>query len=120
MKFEELLKKIRNQTSQADISQIDGKLAFQFDLTGNNGGTFYIEIKDGKISVEPYEYIDKDALFTISSDDFIKLATGKLDATDAFNAGKLKIDGSIEKALMIEKIIKEQKSSKSKRHIIRG
>ena len=58
---------------------------------------FYVEIKDGKLSVEPYEYNDRQANLIMKSADFVKLINGKLNAVLAFTTGKLKIDGDIGK-----------------------
>ena len=48
---------------KADVSGIGEHLAFQFDITGEGQGTFYAEVKEGKLYVEPYEYYDRDAIF---------------------------------------------------------
>ncbi len=106
MTFEELFAKVKNQIKDADVSNIGGKLAFEFNITGEGEGIFYAEVKDGKLSVEPYNYNDKDVKFTVSADNFIKIIQGKLDPVAAFTLGKLKIDGDIQKALMLKEIIK--------------
>ena len=74
--------------------------------TGADGGVFYVEIKNGVISVEPFEYIDRNCEITISMDNFVKLMEGKLDPIAAFTLGKLKVNGDIGKALDFAKIIK--------------
>lgn len=84
-------------------------LAVQVNLTGDNGGTFYIALRNGNIDVAPYDYHDRSCGITISPEDFLKLMDGKLDAVAAFMTGKLKIDGSKEKALEFSKIVKDNK-----------
>lgn len=105
MTFELVFKEIKKALAKADPSVINGKLAIQVNLTGLGGGTFYIEVLDGKLSVEPYDYHDRDAALTISVMDFKKLADKKLDPVQAFNEGKLQVDGSIEKALDLMKML---------------
>lgn len=105
MTFEEIVTKARDEFGQADISKIEGKLAIQFNLTGTGAGTFYAEVKDGRLSVEPYEYIDRDVLITISGPDFVKMMGKKLDPVLAFSTGRLKVDGDIGKALEVNKLI---------------
>lgn len=106
MTFEQVLQKLRTKMANADTSAIQGKLAIQVDLTGkNSAGTLYIEVKDGVLSIEPYEYIDKDALFTVSSDAFLKIVNGKMDPVGAYERGTLKIDGNLGKALEFKKLI---------------
>lgn len=107
MEFNQLVKEVREQFINVDISEILEKLAFQFNLEGDGGGTFYTEIKDGVLSVEPYEYIDRDVLFIVSVENFMKLINGNLDPIFAYTTGKLKVEGDIGKALQIKKLLSE-------------
>lgn len=105
MQFQELFQQLKDQFIQTDVSNTQGKLAIQVNLTGDPEGTFYIEAKDGKLSIEPYEYIDRDVALTVDAGDFVKMAKGKLDPVMAFTVGKLKVDGDIGKALELKKFI---------------
>ena len=105
MKFDELVSKVRETAQKADASNM-GFLAVQINITGKDSGVFYVEVKDGKINVEPYDYHDRNCAITISSADFVKLANGKLDPVLAFTTGKLKVDGDIGKALEFSKLLK--------------
>lgn len=106
MTFDELLAKVRETAAKADVLGI-GFLAVQVNITGDNGGVFYVEVKDGKINVEPYPYNDRNCEITISSDNLVKLINGKLDPVAAFTLGKLKVNGDIGKALEFSKIVKK-------------
>ena len=66
----------------------------------------YIEIKDGQVHVEPYEYYDRNAILTVNATNFTKLINGKLDPVIAFTTGKLKVDGDVNAALELIKFIK--------------
>jgi len=105
MKFNNLLTKVRKMAETADVSGTDF-LAVQVNITGDEPGVFYVEVKDGKVSVEPYEYNDRNCAITMKSDDFNKLISGKLDPVLAFSIGKLKVDGDVGKALEFSKLIK--------------
>lgn len=105
MTYEEIFKTIKDKFSGADVSGITEHLAFQFNITGEGSGAFYAEVKDGQLFVEPYEYYDRDALFTCSAEILLKIVNRKLDPVFAFTIGKLKVDGSIEKALKIKEFI---------------
>ena len=107
MTFDELLTKIKTLAGQADVSGMDF-LAVQVNVTGANEGTFYVEVKDGKISVEPYEYNDRQCAVTISGDNLDKLIDGKLDPVAAFTVRKLKVDGDVSKALEFSKLVKKK------------
>ena len=105
MTYEEIFAEVKEIISGSDVSEMGGHLAVQINIEGEGSGAFYIELKDGKLHTEPYEYNDRDCKFTMSAKNFLKLANGKMDAIVAFTLGKLKIDGSIEKALEFKKIL---------------
>lgn len=105
MNFEELFKQIKEKFIQTDVSSVPGKLAIQINLTGEPSGTFYIEVKDARLSIEPYEYLDRDVAITMNARDFQKIVSGKLDPVAAFTLGKLKADGDLGKALELKRFI---------------
>ena len=106
MKFTDIVEKVRNIASGVDATN-RGFLAVQVNLTGKGGGVFYVEVKDGKINVEPYEYNDRNCAVTMSLTDFNKLIDGKLDPVLAFTMGKLKVDGDMGKALEFANVLKK-------------
>ena len=105
MRFDELLTKVRNIAEGIDATNRNF-LAVQINITGKDNGVFYVEVKDGRIAVEPYEYNDRNCAITMNMTDFIKLLDGKLDPVVAFTIGKLKVDGDLGKALEFSKLIK--------------
>ena len=66
-------------------------------------------MKDGQLYVEPYEYFDRDAMFTGSADTFMKIAEGKLDPIAAVGLMKLKVEGNIDKALRFKELIDKKR-----------
>lgn len=106
MTYQEVFEKFKNQFKDADVSSIKEHLAYQFNIVGDGAGAFYVEVNDGRLSIEPYEYYDRDALFTCKADMLFKIISGKTDPVAAFTLGKLKVDGSIEKALLLKNMIK--------------
>lgn len=107
MTYESIVEAARNKFCDLDVSSVNGTLAFQINIEGRAGsGIFYIEIKDGRVNVEPYEYYDRNAIITMNGTNFIKLINGKLDPVVAFTTGKIKVDGDMGAALEIIKFIK--------------
>ena len=106
MTYEEIVDKVKEIFSEADVSMIDEHLAYQFNITGEGEGAFYAEVKDGKLDIQPFEYFDRDSLFICSADVLFKNIFGKLDPVLAFTLGKLKVEGSIEKALRLKEFVK--------------
>ncbi|MCM1330339.1 MAG: SCP2 sterol-binding domain-containing protein [Ruminococcus sp.] len=109
MNYQEIFEKSRKLILANDASGIEGHLAVQVDIKGEGEGAFYIELNDGKIAVEPYEYYDRDCKLIISAADFLDICGGSLDAVKAFTNGKLKIEGDIDKALRLSEIFNQVK-----------
>lgn len=107
MTFDEVLAKVRGKAAEIDVQGVPF-LAVQVNLTGKNSGVFYVEVKDGKINVEPYEYNDRSCAITIETANFDKLMEGKLDPVAAYTIGKLKVEGDLGKALEFSKLIKSK------------
>lgn len=117
MTYAEFFYEIKNKFMGTDVSDIHEHLAFQFDIEDPEcGGIFYVEVKEGQLFVEPYEYYDRDAKFISDPDTFMKLAEGKMDPVAAFTIQKLKVEGNIDKALRLKEIIdmkkKQEKEAK--------
>ncbi len=106
MTFDELIGKVRTIAAGVDASNRDF-LAVQVNVTGKDSGVFYVEVKDHRINVEPYDYHDRNCAITISMTNLNKLIDGKLDPILAFTTGKLKIDGDLGKALEFSNLIKK-------------
>ena len=116
MKYADMFARVKGMFMQADVSDITEHLAYQFNITGEAEGIFYVEVKEGKLYVEPYEYFDRDAIFICSSETLFKLAEGKTDPILAFTTGKLKVKGNIDKALRLKDIIEiKQKQMKKEK-----
>ena len=104
--YESIVEAMRNKIKGVDVSYVPGTLAYQFNVEGKGEGIFYLEIKDGKASVEPYEYYDRNAIIIMSGTDLLKLIDGRLDPVVAFTTGKLKVEGDINAALELTKFLK--------------
>ncbi|MBS7224259.1 MAG: SCP2 sterol-binding domain-containing protein [Clostridiaceae bacterium] len=106
MTVEQLIGKVYNRLKDKDFSGTQGKLAIEVNLSGKITGVFYIEILNGVLSVMPYEYIDRDAAISITMTNFDKILTGKLNPQVAFAEGKLKIEGNVDKVLLLAELLK--------------
>lgn len=106
MTFDEIMARVKEMAKDVDASGTDF-LAVQVNLTGKNGGVFYVEVKDGKVSAEPYDYHDRSCALTLEPANFVKLMDGKLDPVVAYTTGKLRVEGDLGKALEFSKLIKK-------------
>jgi len=107
MTYESIVETVRNRFKNVDVSSVPGTLAYQFNVEGKVNGIFYVEIKDGRVNVEPYEYYDRNAIIIMNGTNLIKLINGKLDPVIAFTTGKLKVEGDINAALELTKFLKQ-------------
>ncbi len=106
MTYEEYFNSFKKRFEGTDVSDIREHLAYQFNIEDREAaGSFYVEVKDGQLNIEPYEYYDRDVLFTCKPETLDKIAEGKLDPVAAFTLHKLKVEGSIEKALRLKEFI---------------
>ncbi|WP_343083237.1 SCP2 sterol-binding domain-containing protein [Blautia producta] len=114
MTYQELVSEIRGIFMQADVSGIKEHIAYQFNIRGEAEGAFYAEVLEGKLYIEPYEYYDRDVLFTTTADTLLSIAGGTMDAVAAFTLGKLQVEGSFDKALLLQSFSKQAGREKKK------
>lgn len=112
MTYAELFSEVKGQFMEADISDVTEHLAYQFNIIGDASGIFYVEAKEGKLYVEPYEYFDRDAMFTCKAETLMNIASGKLDPVLAVTTQKLKVEGNIDKALRLKDLIESKRKKK--------
>ena len=105
MTYSEFFSSVKTRFMGTDVSDIQEHLAYQFNITGEGSGIFYVEVKDGQLYIEPYEYFDRDAMFTASADVFEKILNGKMDPVLAFTLQKMKVEGNFDKALKLKDLI---------------
>ena len=113
MTYADMFSKVKGMMMEADVSTVNEHLAYQFNITGEAEGIFYAEVKEGKLYVEPYEYYDRDAIFICSAETLFKINEGKLDPVLAVTLGKLKVEGNIDKALYLKKLIDSSKAEQN-------
>lgn len=114
MTYEELIGEIREIFGKADVSQIKEHIAYQFNIEGEAEGAFYVEVSEGELNIEPFEYYDRDVLFTTSANTLLEIAKGNMDAVIAFTVGKLKVEGNFDKALLLQQFSRDQKKEQKK------
>ena len=120
MTYADLFYEIKGKFMGADVSDIHEHLAFQFNIEDEEaGGAFYVEVKEGVLHVEPYEYYDRDAMFICAPDVLLGIADGTTDPVAAFTEQKLRVEGNIEKALRLKEIIEMKKKAAEERSITR-
>ena len=108
MTFDELITEVKEVGQKVDTNGINF-MAVQVNI--KEGGVFYVEIKDGKVTVEPFEYNDRNCAITISQDNCLKLLNGKRDPVVGYTLRKIKVDGDIGKALEFSNLLKKARQA---------
>nr|XP_019801973.2 hydroxysteroid dehydrogenase-like protein 2 isoform X5 [Tursiops truncatus] len=81
---------------------------YQFELSGEDGGTWFLDLKSKGGNVGHGEPSDRaDVVMSMSTDDFVKMFSGKLKPTIAFMSGRLKIKGNMALAIKLEKLMNQ-------------
>ncbi|KAJ6669479.1 hypothetical protein lerEdw1_000027 [Lerista edwardsae] len=100
----ETFKIIKAAISEDVVRSIQG--VYRFELSGEEGGTWYIDLKNKGGSAGSGEPPGKvDVIMNMSSSDFVKMFSGKLKPTMAFMSGKLTIRGDMALAIKLEKLM---------------
>ncbi|MBO5239656.1 MAG: SCP2 sterol-binding domain-containing protein [Lachnospiraceae bacterium] len=113
MTYAEFFSEVKGAFVGVDISDVQEHLAFQFNIIGEAEGIFYVEAKEGKLYIEPYEYFERDAIFICTADTLRKLISGELDPIAAFTVQKLRVEGNIDKALKLKELVDKNKAQKA-------
>ena len=103
MRLEELINQFKRKFVGQDFTWHHELLAVQFDITGEDGGVFYVEIRDGILSIVPYEYHDRKARVKMSLQTLEKFIDKKIDPVAAYLKGTIKAEGNLEQVLEIAK-----------------
>lgn len=107
MTYEQVVAKVKAKYENVDASSVGGTLAIQVNLVGKNvEGIFYIEAKDGKVNVEPYDYHDNKAVVTVAPTNLLKILDGKLNPVIAYTTGKVSVDGDPGAVLTLIDLVK--------------
>ena len=67
---------------------------YQWDLSGPNGGQWWIDVNDGAYKMGKGKIDNPSVTFITSDADWVAMSNGKLKGTWAFMTGRLKVRGS--------------------------
>ena len=68
---------------------------FQFELSGDGGGSYNIAVNDGTMEVKEGNAATPSVTIKMSADDYLKLINGQLNGTMAYMKGQMKVTGNL-------------------------
>lgn len=99
----EISKMMAEKVSPENAGDIDATI--QFDLSGDDGGQFYLVIANG--TAEAHEGTADSPKMTLkaSTEDWYQVMTGEMKAMNAFMTGKIKITGDMGLAMKMQPML---------------
>ena len=102
---EQLVKLVSGVLSEKLVQEIGGM--FQFNIDGENGGTWYLDLRSGHGKIYTENPGDNpNVVLTMRVQDMQKIFYGQTTAFDAYMQGSLKVDGDLRMAMSLEAIVK--------------
>ena len=79
-------------------------LSYQWELSGPDGGQWWIEVNDGKCKMGRGKIDNPNVTFITSDKNWVAMSNGKLKGSWAFVTGRLKVRGSQADARKLDEI----------------
>lgn len=90
---------VRAKFAKKDVSKVNEKIAIEIKAYGEKEFYIYVLIDDGKVTVEPWGYIDNDVHVDMPIADVVAVANGKYDFKAKALSGDFYAIGSVTKLL---------------------
>ncbi len=95
-----------NRFVEAKAPKAGQTLTYQYDLEGEGGGTWWVQVTSEGPTVSTESPGGKiDVTYTMGASEYVQLANGDIDGRKAFMTRKLKVKGSIPKAQKMNKFL---------------
>lgn len=96
---------LRKKIGKKSVAKIGENIAVEIKVYGKFEAFMYILVKDGALSIEPYNYDDCDVHVDISVDDVLAIIDGKYDFKAKALTGDIYAVGAMTKALKIKEVL---------------
>lgn len=100
----DFLARIPNPLVLENVEDVLAKV--QFEVEGNDGGSWYAEVKDNQAKISEGITTNPELVIKANSEDVISLIRGELDPFKAFMSGKVKVNGNVMLCLRLLKAVK--------------
>ncbi len=104
--FGKMEEKFAEKVNSVDTSKSKGYNAVVlYDVSGPNGGNFYINVDDGKVSLVQDNHDNPTVTVSISDSHLNDMLDDKLSQMAAMVTGKLKIKGDMKTMMKLKKVL---------------
>lgn len=98
MTFFEMFDAAKAGLANANVSDLNGHIAIQIEVTEDGCGIFYAEVSDGVLNVQPYDYRDNTAAITLPHSTLFALLRRETTLPEAVAQEKAFVQGCMESA----------------------
>ena len=77
---------------------------FQFDISGDQAGQWHVIVKDQACRILEGSHASPNGTFSMASNDFMDMMTGKVSGQAAFFSGRLRVSGDLMMAQRLENL----------------
>ncbi len=106
MTFEETYNTMKDYFEKKDFTRFgQGVYSYEFDITGEDEGRFYIEVRDGSVDIQPFDYKNSLCSFTVSSGNLKGLISRRLSPAAAYSTGRLTVRGDVSAAFRLADVL---------------
>lgn len=82
------------------------KAVYQFDLTGEGGGQWYVNLENDSCEVREGAHPSPNITISMAAQDYVDMTTGRLNGQVAFMSSKLRIKGDMGLALRMQNLFR--------------
>jgi len=82
----------------------DLNVVVQFDLSGDDGGQWYVTIANGTCTVDKGKVDSPKSTIKMDASDYVDMTTGKLNPMTAFMSGKVKVEGDLNTVMKFQQL----------------
>ena len=109
----ELFQMVSSVMSASLVQSIQG--TFQFNIAGEQGGMWYLDLKNGtgRVTSSESPIQNPDVVLSLSVSDMQRIFYGQATAFNAYIQGALSVEGDLKMAMNLEKLVNEIKGRAS-------
>ena len=108
MAFYEAYETLKKAAKNLKTTGLDEHVALELVITDEeHAGIAYLEADSGTVRLEPYDYFDHDARLIGRCNDLAAVLSGKLDFDKAIAEEKVFVEGDVNRAMLVKKLIRK-------------